>query len=77
MDNQNIFRKKSLDRISSPEQTDDYIRIIIPSPWLVIIGTAIILTGVLVWAFFGQISVETADGIQMAAPVSVLMDHIR
>ena len=40
MDNQ-IFRKESLDQISSPEQLNDYLRVTNPAVWLVL--TAVIL----------------------------------
>ena len=30
-----IFRKKSLDRISSPEQLNDYIRVANPGIWMI------------------------------------------
>ena len=31
-----IFRKKSLDRISSPEQLNDYIRMANPGIWMIL-----------------------------------------
>ena len=31
-----IFRKKSLDRISSPEQLNDYIRVANPGIWMIL-----------------------------------------
>lgn len=33
-----IFRKKSLDRISSPEQLNDYIRVANPGIWMILGG---------------------------------------
>ena len=39
-----IFRKKSLDRISSPEQLNDYIRVANPGIWM-ILAAVIILAG--------------------------------
>ena len=35
-----IFRKKSLDRISSPEQLNDYIRVANPGIWMILAATA-------------------------------------
>ena len=32
----NLFRKKSLERISSPEQLNEYVRVSTPSVWLVL-----------------------------------------
>ena len=41
----NLFRQKSLDRISSPEQLNDYIRVSTPSVWMVLIAIVILLAG--------------------------------
>ncbi|MBO7698960.1 MAG: hypothetical protein J6S38_08020 [Erysipelotrichaceae bacterium] len=45
-----IFREKSLDRISSPEQLDDYLKVSTPSLWLVLSAVIILLVGIIVWA---------------------------
>ena len=50
----NLFRKKSLERISSPEQLNAYIRVSTPSVWLVLAAVVVLLTGVCVWGMFGH-----------------------
>lgn len=50
-----IFRQKSLDRISSPEQLNDYIRVANPGVWLLLGGIAALLAGVCVWGIFGRL----------------------
>lgn len=50
----NLFRKKSLERISSPEQLNSYIRVSTPSVWLLLAAIAILLIGVCVWGVFGH-----------------------
>lgn len=50
----NLFRKKSLDRISSPEQLNDYIRVSTPSVWMLLAAIVVLLTGVCVWGVFGH-----------------------
>ena len=50
----NLFRKKSMDRISSPEQLNDYIRVSTPSVWLLLAAIVILLVGVCVWGVFGH-----------------------
>ncbi len=57
-----LFRKKSLERISSPEQLNDYIRVTTPSVWLVLVATVILLLGLLAWSIMGTIDEEKADG---------------
>ena len=39
-----IFRKKSIARISSPEQLNDYICVSSPSVWLLLAAVAVLLT---------------------------------
>ncbi len=48
MDNP-IFRKKSLDRISSPEALDDYLRVTTPAIWLILTAVIMLLAGMLTW----------------------------
>ena len=57
-----LFREKSLERISSPEQLDDYIRVTTPSVWLVLIATVILLVGIIIWSFFGTVEMVRDDG---------------
>ena len=49
-----LFRKKSIDRISSPEQLNDYIRVSTPSVWMLLSAIVILLAGVCVWGVFGH-----------------------
>ena len=57
-----LFRKKSVERINSPEELSDYIRVATPSVWLVLLATAILLAGMLAWSVFGTVEVEKPDG---------------
>lgn len=50
-----LFRQKSLDHVSSPEQLNDYIRVSTPSVWLLLTAVVILLAGVCVWGVFGQL----------------------
>ncbi|MBR1735398.1 MAG: hypothetical protein IJ736_00070, partial [Firmicutes bacterium] len=61
MDN-NIYRKKSIERISSPEQLDDFIKVTRPSVWLVVAALVILIAGAVVWAAFAAIEVTEKDG---------------
>ena len=42
MENQ-IFRKKSMDKISSPEQLNDYVRVSNPGIWMILFAVIILL----------------------------------
>ena len=50
-----IFREKSLERIASPEQLDDYIRSSSPTMWILLAAIIILLAGVCVWGVFGRL----------------------
>ena len=57
-----IFREKSIQRVSSPEQLNDYIRVTTPSVWLVLIAIVVLLVGILAWSVFGTVQTHTEDG---------------
>ena len=50
-----LFRKKSMERLSSPEQLNDYIRVVSPADWMVLAAVALLLVGVCVWGVFGRL----------------------
>ena len=49
-----IFRQKSIARVSSPEELNDYIRVVTPSVWMVLIAAAVLLAGLIIWSVFGS-----------------------
>ena len=49
MDGQ-LFRQKSLDRISSPEQLHDYMRVTGPKLWMILGAITVLLIGFIVYA---------------------------
>ena len=51
-----VFRKKSIARISSPEQLNDYICVSSPSVWLILLSVAVLLAGVIIWGVFGTMN---------------------
>lgn len=50
-----VFREKSLERIQSPEQLNDYIHVSNPSVWMILGAIVLLLAGLLVWAGVGTI----------------------
>lgn len=56
--NQKLFRKESLDRMSSPDQLNQYIRVSNPSVWLILSAVIVLLIAVCVWGSVGRM--ETA-----------------
>ncbi|MCR5735988.1 MAG: hypothetical protein K6G22_15420 [Lachnospiraceae bacterium] len=73
--NSNLFREKSLERISSPEQLDDYIKVVSPGIWLMLGAIILLLVGVIVWSALGTIPVENAQGVtEMIHPIKYLLN---
>ena len=54
MDNQ-LFRKKTLEQFSAPEQLTEYLRVTGAGVWFVLLGIIVLLTGFVIWGLFGQI----------------------
>ncbi len=62
MEKSKAFRRKSLDRISSPEQLQDYMRVTNPGVWMVLAAVIVLLAGIFVATVFGRLeSTYTAD----------------
>jgi HlyD family secretion protein len=55
MDN-SLFRKKTLDRISSPEKIDVNLKIISPKWWIMLLSALILLILFLAWGLFGTLN---------------------
>ena len=56
--NDKIFRKKSINRMSSPEQLNDYIKVTNPGVWMALAAIVILLVGVCVWGVFGTLETK-------------------
>lgn len=70
--NEQLFRKKSIDRVSSPEQLDAYIRVANPSVWLVLIAIVVLLVGVCVWGILGHLD-TTVSAVAVCKEGSVAL----
>ena len=70
--NDKIFRKKSVDKMSSPEQLNDYIKVTSPGIWMVLAAIAILLAGVCVWGIFGKLETKLTVAAESRAGQTVL-----
>ena len=61
--NQQLFRKKSVDKVSSPEQLNEYIRVANPGVWMVLAAIVILLAGVVVWGFIGHLDTTLTTAV--------------
>ena len=65
---QDVFRRETLDRISSPEQLTDHLRVTSPGIWVVLSAVILMLAGFFIWASVGT--------LETTAPVTVVVeDH--
>ena len=55
-----VFRQKTLERISSPEQLTDYLRVTNPGIWAVLAAVILLLAGLFAWSTVGTLE-TTAD----------------
>ncbi len=79
---QDIFRKKSLERIQSPDQIDDYVRVVTPSLWLLLGAIVLLLTMGIMWGVMTRVEAEVthSDGqvtTEQVAPISFIFDEGR
>ncbi|NLE19832.1 MAG: hypothetical protein GX623_03345 [Clostridiales bacterium] len=59
-----IFRKSSMERISSPEELNDYLSVARPGVWVILSAAALLVAGFLLFGMFGTIpSTVTAAGL--------------
>ncbi len=75
-----IFRKKSLDKVKSPESLDDYIRVSNPGVWLLLISVIVLLVGFCVWGIFGHIDSTVSATVRVengTAVCCVAEDNIK
>ena len=64
-----LFRKKNLDRVSSPEQLGDYLRVTSPSIWIVLAAVIVLLASLFLWSSVTAVesyaagTAEVRDGV--------------
>ncbi|MGI6647513.1 MAG: NHLP bacteriocin system secretion protein [Bacillota bacterium] len=64
MSENKLFRKVSLDRLSSPEELDQRLKVVSPIGWVALIAVGILIAAALVWGFLGSIADKaTGQGI--------------
>ena len=58
-----IFRKETLERISSPEQLTDYLRVTSPGIWVVLAAIVVLLVGFFIWMSVGVLETTVKVGV--------------
>lgn len=60
---QQLFRRESIDHISSPEQLTDYLRVTNPRIWVILAAVILLLAGIFAWSMIGTL--ETTTGARV------------
>ena len=63
-----VFREKTMDKISSPEQLTDYLRVTNPGIWVILASVVLLLGALLAWSAVGTLE-TTADA------KAIIQDH--
>ena len=56
--NQKVYRQETLERISSPEQLNDYLKVTNVGIWVVLITVMLLLAGIFVWSRVGTLETK-------------------
>ena len=56
--NSNLFNKKAVEKLQSPEALDRYVRVARPGVWVILVACALLLGGLIVWGIFGTVYVN-------------------
>lgn len=70
-----IYREKSMKRISSPEQLDDYIKVTGTGMWMIMGAVMLLLACVCVWGIFGHL--DTVIKAPVVVKDGTLMCYIK
>jgi hypothetical protein len=60
--NTQVFRKKSIESISSPEQLNDYLKVTNVGVWVLLASVILLLAGLFAWSTVGRLE-TTANGV--------------
>ena len=56
--NNNIFRQQALDKASSPDELNKYIRSVSPKLWFLLTAIIVLLVGAIVWSCIGYVETK-------------------
>lgn len=59
-----LFRQKSLDKVKSPDNLSEYIKVVNPSVWVLLASVLVLLLGLCCWGIFGSVQTVIAAQVQ-------------
>ena len=70
-----LFKKKTIGKLSSPEQLNEYISVPTPSVWLLLTVLLLLLTGLIAWSVTGRVEVVGSDGaVKQIRPIELVIN---
>lgn len=55
---ESVFREKSMEKVKSPDNLNEYIRVANPGVWVLLAAVIALLLGMCIWGLFGQLHTE-------------------
>ena len=52
-----VYREKAMEKLSSPEQLNDYLRVTQPAVWVTLTAVILLLIGAMIWS--SQVSIDS------------------
>lgn len=71
--NNRIFREKTIAKVSSAEELNDYIRVSNPGIWMILAAVIILLAGVCIWGIFGHMDTKVPAAAVVGNGEAVLL----
>ena len=69
-----LFRKKTLEQISSPEQLTDYLQVTNPGIWAVLVAVILLLGGLFVWSAVGTLETTSEARVVVQDHTALVVD---
>lgn len=63
--NESVFREKSLEKVKSPDNLNEYIRVANPGVWVLLAAVIALLAGLCIWGVFGQLHTEIRTDVRV------------
>ena len=70
---QSLFRKETIDRISSPEDLTDYLKVTNPGIWIVLIAVIVLLGGIFAWSCVGTLETTAKAKVVVSGHTAVVV----
>ena len=70
---QNLFREKTIERISSPEKLTEYLRVTSPGVWVILGAVIVLLGGMIIWASIGTLETKVSVRVMVEDHTAVVV----